>query len=120
MQLDRCKPWTIDTEQLRREKIDNMATKIMTEEALKIINEAYEAVFKENDEGKSNTEKAIEEEVQVNDNTDNAMEDENDNIEEVHVKETDTVSICVALKSKEQAVPEAKENDMGEVAHRSG
>lgn len=41
----RNKPWNVDKEQVRIEKIDRMATQIATEEAMKNISEAYEVVF---------------------------------------------------------------------------
>lgn len=41
----RNKPWTVENDRYRSEKIDRLATQIMTEEAMKIISEAYDAVF---------------------------------------------------------------------------
>lgn len=40
------KPWINDLADARSEKLDRLAMKIMTDEALKIINEAYEAIFR--------------------------------------------------------------------------
>lgn len=54
----------LDKEKIRNEKIDNLATKIMTEEALKIITEAYEVVFEAKE-----VEKSMEEELQDNEDT---------------------------------------------------
>lgn len=42
----RPKPWSMDRERIRREKIDRIASDIMANEALKFIKEAYESVFK--------------------------------------------------------------------------
>lgn len=39
------KPWNVDKEWVRTNKIDGMTTQIMSEEAMKIISEAYKAVF---------------------------------------------------------------------------
>lgn len=51
----------LDKEKIRTEKIDKLAMKIMTEEALKIITEAYESVFEAKE-----TEKSMEEDHQNN------------------------------------------------------
>lgn len=59
----RNKPWNVDKERSRAEKIDRMATKIMTEEAMKIISEAYEAVF-EGEGSKNQTEKQNRDELE--------------------------------------------------------
>lgn len=48
----RSKPWTIDKDWIRNERIDKLATKILIDEALKIIMESYKAVFKANKEDK--------------------------------------------------------------------
>lgn len=41
----RIKPWSVDRKRLRMENLDRLATDIMANEALKIINEAYEYEF---------------------------------------------------------------------------
>lgn len=39
------KPGTVEKEKERAEKIDRLATKILTDEGMKIIAEAYDSVF---------------------------------------------------------------------------
>lgn len=43
--ISQVKPWTVEKEKERTEKIDRLATKILTDEAMKIIEEAYDGVF---------------------------------------------------------------------------
>lgn len=45
---NRPKPWIMEKERVRNENLDTMGTKIMTDKALKIINQAYEEVFETN------------------------------------------------------------------------
>lgn len=63
----REKPWILNPKKIRNDKIDRLATKIMTEEAMKIITEAYESVFEGS--GKLNAEKednqSLEQDIEV-------------------------------------------------------
>lgn len=68
-------PWSIDKDQIRNERIDKMATKMLADKALKIITEAYEVVFEANEEDKN-----IEEKAHFNGkNSDKGMETEDGN-----------------------------------------
>lgn len=44
------RPWHIDKQRFRKEKLDKIATEIMANEAMKLITEAYEVVFEGNNQ----------------------------------------------------------------------
>lgn len=57
--VGRGRPWQLNKDHQRKEKIDKLASDIIVEEALKLITESYESVFEGKEkcitvEGKSN------------------------------------------------------------------
>lgn len=82
----RGKPWILNKENFRNDKIDRLATKIMTDEAMKIITEAYESVFEGS--GKSNAE-----------NEDNQSMEQN---KEVGEKQCRAENVTESIKIREE------------------